>query len=205
MAEDSYYDEYAADFAVAFIESLQHTKGEWYKKPFELIDWQEQIVRDVFGVLKPSGYRQFTTAYVEIPKKMGKSELAAAIALYLTCADGEPIFISKRFHYLYHSLWGFAKAKYTIDTIIVDLCIDLYIDLYIFVADLCIFTFNRHFMRGIMWGFRIDWCIDWCIFVFDLCIYFIPKPVEWDRYPDATITEVFLPASVFSFTYAYRL
>ena len=89
MAEDSYYDEYAADFAVAFIESLQHTKGEWYKKPFELIDWQEQIVRDVFGTLKPNGYRQFTTAYVEIPKKMGKSELAAAIALYLTCADGE--------------------------------------------------------------------------------------------------------------------
>ena len=82
MAKDSHYDEYAADFAVAFIESLQHTKGEWYKKPFELIDWQEQIVRDVFGTLKPNGYRQFTTAYVEIPKKMGKSELAAAIALY---------------------------------------------------------------------------------------------------------------------------
>ena len=39
--------------------------------------------------MKPNGYRQFTTAYVEIPKKMGKSELAAAIALYLTCADGE--------------------------------------------------------------------------------------------------------------------
>ena len=89
MAEDSYYDEYAADFAVAFIESLKHTKGEWYKKPFELIDWQEQIVRDVFGTMKKNGYRQFTTAYVEIPKKMGKSELAAAIALYLTCADGE--------------------------------------------------------------------------------------------------------------------
>ena len=65
MAKDSHYDEYAADFAVAFIESLQHTKGEWYKKPFELIDWQEQIVRDVFGTLKPNGYRQFTTAYVE--------------------------------------------------------------------------------------------------------------------------------------------
>ena len=72
MAEDSYYDEYAADFAVAFIESLQHTKGEWYKKPFELIDWQEQIVRDVFGTLKPNGYRQFTTAYVEIPKSSGR-------------------------------------------------------------------------------------------------------------------------------------
>jgi len=43
----------------------------------------------VFGTLKPNGYRQFNTAYVEIPKKMGKSELAAAIALLLTCADGE--------------------------------------------------------------------------------------------------------------------
>lgn len=41
------------------------------------------------GPLKPNGYRQFTTAYVEIPKKMGKSELAAAVALLLTCGDGE--------------------------------------------------------------------------------------------------------------------
>jgi hypothetical protein len=32
-------------------------------------------------------YRQFNTAYVEIPKKQGKSELAAAIALLLTCGD----------------------------------------------------------------------------------------------------------------------
>ena len=39
--------------------------------------------------LKPNGYRQFNTAYIEIPKKMGKSELAAAIALLLTCGDGE--------------------------------------------------------------------------------------------------------------------
>ena len=44
---------------------------------------------DLFGTIKPNGYRQFNTAYVEIPKKMGKSELAAAIALLLTCGDGE--------------------------------------------------------------------------------------------------------------------
>jgi phage terminase large subunit-like protein len=89
MAKDSFYNKDSADYAVSFIESLRHTKGQWYRKPFELIDWQEQIVRDVFGVLKPNGYRQFNTAYVEIPKKMGKSELAAAIALLLTCGDGE--------------------------------------------------------------------------------------------------------------------
>ena len=89
MAKDSHYDKEAADFVVCFIEQLRHTKGEFYKKPFELIDWQEQIVRDVFGILKPDGYRQFNTVYVEVPKKCGKSELAAAIALYMLCADGE--------------------------------------------------------------------------------------------------------------------
>ena len=79
-AKDSRYDKGAADFAVMFIESLCHTKGTWAGKPFELIDWQEQIIRDLFGTLKPDGYRQLNTAYVEIPKKMRKSELAAAVA-----------------------------------------------------------------------------------------------------------------------------
>ena len=88
-AEDSVYDKDAADFAVMFIESLCHTKGTWAGKKFELIDWQEQIIRDLFGTLKPNGYRQFNTAYVEIPKKQGKSELAAAVALLLCCGDGE--------------------------------------------------------------------------------------------------------------------
>ena len=80
MAKTSHYDKDAADYAVMFIESLCHTKGTWAGKPFELIDWQEQIIRDLFGVLKPNGYRQFNTAYIEIPKKQGKSELAAAVA-----------------------------------------------------------------------------------------------------------------------------
>ena len=89
MAEGSNYNKASADYAVIFIESLCHTKGTWAGKPFELIDWQEQIIRDLFGTLKPNGYRQFNTAYIEIPKKQGKSELAAAVALLLTCGDGE--------------------------------------------------------------------------------------------------------------------
>ena len=89
MEKTSHYDVDAADYAVMFIESLCHTKGTWARQPFELIDWQEQIIRDIFGVLKPNGYRQFNTAYIEIPKKQGKSELAAAVALLLTCGDGE--------------------------------------------------------------------------------------------------------------------
>ena len=89
MAEDSKYNKKAADYAVSFIECLSHTKGTWAGKSFELLDWQEQIIRDLFGILKPNGYRQFNTAYIEVPKKNGKSELAAAVALLLTCGDGE--------------------------------------------------------------------------------------------------------------------
>ncbi|WP_019002541.1 terminase large subunit [Succinimonas amylolytica] len=88
-AKKSVYDKDAADYAVNFIQALCHTKGTWAGKPFELIDWQEQIIRDLFGILKPNGYRQFNTAYIEIAKKQGKSELAAAVALLLTCGDGE--------------------------------------------------------------------------------------------------------------------
>ena len=89
MDKGSSYNKDAADFAVSFIECLCHTKGTWAGKPFELIDWQEKIIRDIFGTLKSNGYRQFNTAYIEIPKKQGKSELAAAVSLLLCCADGE--------------------------------------------------------------------------------------------------------------------
>lgn len=89
MLPTSYYDKQAADHAVMFIEMLSHTKGEWYKKPFKLLPWQKTVVRDLFGTIKEDGTRQFRTAYVEIAKKQGKSELAAAIALYLLAADGE--------------------------------------------------------------------------------------------------------------------
>jgi phage terminase large subunit-like protein len=62
MAETSHYDKKKADYAVAFIQCLKHTKGIWAGKPFVLLPWQEQIVRDVFGVVKQNGYRQFNTA-----------------------------------------------------------------------------------------------------------------------------------------------
>lgn len=85
-----YIDDDSADYAVQFIESLKHTKGKWHGKPFDLFPWQEEIVRDIFGTMDPAtGFRQYDTAYIEIPKKQGKSELGAAIALYLLCADGE--------------------------------------------------------------------------------------------------------------------
>ena len=90
MLPTSHYDTDRADRAVRFIENLKHTKGRWAGKRFWLLPWQEQIIRDVFGIVDVHGNRQFRTAYVEIPKKNGKSELAAAVALYLLYADNEP-------------------------------------------------------------------------------------------------------------------
>ena len=83
------FDEAKAKRTVDFINCLKHTKGKWRGQPFELLPWQEAIIRDVFGTVKENGYRQYNTAYVEIPKKNGKSELAAGVALYMTCGDNE--------------------------------------------------------------------------------------------------------------------
>lgn len=90
MLPTSHYDKKKADRAVTFIENLCHTKGKWAGTPFWLLPWQEQLIRDIFGIVKPDGNRQFHIAFVEICKKVGKSELAAAIALYLLYADNEP-------------------------------------------------------------------------------------------------------------------
>ncbi|EJO5348299.1 terminase large subunit [Clostridium sporogenes] len=83
------YDEAKAQHAVDFINCLKHTKGRWRGVSFELLPWQDKIIRDIYGNIKPNGYRQYNTAYIEIPKKNGKSELAAAVALYMTCGDNE--------------------------------------------------------------------------------------------------------------------
>ena len=81
--------EWHANRAVTFFESLKHTKGQFAGKPFILLDWEKQIIRDVYGTLKDDGTRQYKYVYVEIPKKNGKSELAAGVALYQLFADGE--------------------------------------------------------------------------------------------------------------------
>jgi phage terminase large subunit-like protein len=72
-----------------FIANLKHTKGKWSGVAFDLLPWEDEIIDDVFGTLKKGGLRKYNTAYVEVPKKNGKSEIAAAIALYMLCADGE--------------------------------------------------------------------------------------------------------------------
>ena len=85
------FDERKAQRVIRFIEALRHTKGEFHGQPFHLLPWQEKIIRDVFGTVRDDDptMRQYTTAYIEIPKKNGKSELGAAIALNMLINDDE--------------------------------------------------------------------------------------------------------------------
>jgi len=73
---------------IAFINSLTHTKGVFGGKPFNLRPWQTAILKKLFKKRK-DGLRQYRTCLLMLPRKNGKSELAAALALYGLLADGE--------------------------------------------------------------------------------------------------------------------
>jgi phage terminase large subunit-like protein len=85
-----YYVE-KAERVKRFIEKYcTYSKGEWAGQPFVLLPWQwEDVISPLFGTMNDNGARQYRTCYIEIPKKNGKSELCAALSLYLLTNDGE--------------------------------------------------------------------------------------------------------------------
>jgi phage terminase large subunit-like protein len=66
---------------IEFIQMLHHT-GDFYGQPFILLDWEYEVIWDVYGTVNDGGYRQYQYAYLEIPKKNGKTELTAGLSLY---------------------------------------------------------------------------------------------------------------------------
>jgi phage terminase large subunit-like protein len=89
--DGAYFDEAAADHACEFIETrIFFYEGPFAGHPFKMQHWQRRIVRELFGWKRADGSRLYRTAYIEVPRKNGKSTFSAAIALYLAYADGEP-------------------------------------------------------------------------------------------------------------------
>jgi phage terminase large subunit-like protein len=80
------------DRFLRFARKLRHIKGRaWARKPFELDLWQVVFVAaPLFGWRNLDGTRVYRTLYLEVPRKNGKSTLAAAIGLFLLTADREP-------------------------------------------------------------------------------------------------------------------
>ena len=87
-----FFDKQAANTAVLFFEQiLPHVKGKWSGEHFALAPWQRQIVRDLFGwKITKTKLRRYRRAYIEIPRKNGKSSLCAGLALYMLLIDQEP-------------------------------------------------------------------------------------------------------------------
>ncbi|MBX3543590.1 terminase TerL endonuclease subunit [Chelatococcus sp.] len=88
---DYWFDERAAASAVAFFsDHICLTEGEWAGRPFVLEPWQENdIIRPLFGWKREDGLRRYRRCYVWVPRKNGKTELAAGIALLLLLGDSE--------------------------------------------------------------------------------------------------------------------
>jgi phage terminase large subunit-like protein len=84
------FSETYAQHAIEFIEQLEHSTGEYAGRAFELEPWQAFIVWNLFGFLNDDGSRRFTRAYVEVPRKNGKSTFSSALMLYGLIADDEP-------------------------------------------------------------------------------------------------------------------
>jgi phage terminase large subunit-like protein len=86
------FDDAAANKACEFIELMPHTKGRWAarREKLRLGPWQIFIVCSIFGWLgKETRLRRYREAYICVPRKNGKSPLAAAIGLYMLRCDGE--------------------------------------------------------------------------------------------------------------------
>tara|TARA_R110002110_G_scaffold415850_1_gene657953 strand:+ start:1610 stop:3265 length:1656 start_codon:yes stop_codon:yes gene_type:complete len=86
------YSEAKAHKACKFVEAQFHTKGKWASKKKNLIlePWQIYFVCNVFGWLSvATGFRRYREVLLLVPRKNGKSALAAAIGLYMLAADGE--------------------------------------------------------------------------------------------------------------------
>ncbi|MCP4897601.1 MAG: terminase large subunit [bacterium] len=93
-----WFDDAAAQFAFDFFLLLPLTKGrKWSGKPFDLLNWERLVVGLLWGWkrIQDDGdeqlvVRRFRTAYLQIGKKNGKTELMAGVGDMGLLADGEP-------------------------------------------------------------------------------------------------------------------
>jgi phage terminase large subunit-like protein len=74
--------------AVRLINLLTHTAGPFARQPFNLRRWQQRIIRRLFST-RPDGLRLYRTCLLMLPRKNGKTELVAAIAIYCLLFDHE--------------------------------------------------------------------------------------------------------------------
>jgi len=90
-SKDYYFDHEAGQRVIDFCESLcTHVKGKKARQPLLLEDWQKTFLRRLFGWRhKTTGLRRYRQALLEVPRKNGKTTLAAVVGLYMLLCDNE--------------------------------------------------------------------------------------------------------------------
>lgn len=86
------FDPECAEHLCAFVELCPHIEGAWANRSETLVlaGWQAFLLGQINGWRhRDTGLRRFRTAYVEVPRKNGKSTLLAALGLYFLGPDGE--------------------------------------------------------------------------------------------------------------------
>jgi phage terminase large subunit-like protein len=114
-SEGYYFDYDEGIRAVSFIEKfIKLTKAEWKGKPFILEDWQKDFIICLFGWFDElSKLRRYSTVFVYVPRKNGKSQLIAAIACYCFFCDEEndaEIYIGARDRGQALTLWKMVES-----------------------------------------------------------------------------------------------
>ncbi|MDE1465642.1 terminase large subunit [Spartinivicinus poritis] len=85
-----YFDENEAQRFCEFMEMLPHVSADWFGKTIELSPWQSFIFSCIYGWRrKRDKKRRFREAYIEVPRKNGKSLKAAGVSLFGLALDGE--------------------------------------------------------------------------------------------------------------------
>lgn len=84
------FDQAAAARAVMFFPRyLRLTDDRWAGKPFVLEAWQaEDIIAPAFGWKRPDGTRRFRRVILWVPRKNGKTELAAGVSIITLIGTG---------------------------------------------------------------------------------------------------------------------
>lgn len=91
----AWFDPRRVDKVITALRVLRHTKGKWAGRPLEPDPWQvAYVIAPVFGWVAPDDHgtdlRIIRNCFLDVPRKNGKTTLAAGLALYLAFADGEP-------------------------------------------------------------------------------------------------------------------
>lgn len=88
--DDLEFREDVVDNAIDFIGTLKHFTGKSSGQNFILEPWQAFIVANIVGwYWKGTNTRRYSSSYIEISRKQGKTALAAALCIYFLIADGE--------------------------------------------------------------------------------------------------------------------